>query len=475
MIPLLLGIVGAWIQFQKDKKGFIANSFFFLFTGVVLALYLNSPPVEPRERDYIYVASYIAFSIWIGLGILAIFINFRHSNVQKILVVSFSLVLPGWILYQNYDDHNRTGRTFQVDYAKTVLDNCLPNAVLFTGGDNDTFPLWYLQEVEGYRTDVRVMVLSYFNTDWYINQLRRPYYQSPPLQFTLEEKHYRQYGPNDILYLDNKIKQGVDVSQYLNLIKNEHPALRMNTSDGDFYHILPSRILKIKSMSGADKELSIEVSGNYVEKNALAILDLIISNEWKRPLYFNYTSMDTLSIDLKPYLVQEGLVYRLTSDRAEKGPAVNAHLTYKNLIDKADLSNLADNNIYFNYEDFHARMIVPLRQSFNALAEAYLGEGNNVMAEKVLNASVEKLHYPHLLPSFTDLYTAEMLIVLGKENLAKTLTIPVFDYYYERIQSQLKQNQSPDNFEVYMLRQSTALLNDLDEKSYVDKFNGLEL
>ncbi len=475
MVPLLLGIFGAWSQFQKDKKGFVINSIFFLFTGLVLALYLNSPPVEPRERDYIYVASFIVFSIWIGLGVIAIHQSFINVKFQFVFIVIFSISLPLWMLYQNYDDHDRSGRTFQIDYAKAVLNNCSLNAVLFTGGDNDTFPLWYLQEVEGYRTDVRVMVLSYFNTDWYINQLRRQYYKSPPLQFTLEEKDYRQYGPNDVLYLEDKIKQGIDVNQYLKLLKEEHSALRMPARDGDFYNILPSRILKVKGENDTIKELSIEVNGNYLEKNALAILDLIASNEWKRPLYFNFTSMNSLGIDLKPYLVQEGLVYKLTSDRTEKGTAVNTELTYKNLIHLADFSNLADANINFNYEDFHVRMIVPLRQSFNALAEACIQEGNTSLAEKVLTASIEKLHYPHLLPSFTDLYTAEMLMNLGKENYAKLLVTHAFRYYYDNVKSSSQQKKSPDNFNLYMLRHSTALLNDLGETSYVNKFNELGL
>lgn len=475
MIPLFLGILGAWAQFQKDKKGFIANCIFFLFTGIVLALYLNSPPVEPRERDYIYVASYIAFAIWIGLGIVAIHKTLINRKLQLILIATVSIALPLWMLYQNYDDHNRSERTFQMDHAKTVLNSCAPNAILFTGGDNDTFPLWYLQEVEGFRTDVRVMVLSYFNTDWYINQLRRPYYQSTPLKFLLEEKDYRQYGPNDVLYLEDKIKEGIDVEQYLALLKQGHEVLRRPSSDGDFYHILPSRILKIKNNKDTSKDLSIVVNGNYLEKNALAILDLIVSNEWKRPLFFNFTSMNSLTIDLKPYLVQEGLVYRLTTERTEKGPAVNTELTYKHLIDRADFSNLADADVNFNYEDFHARMIVPLRQSFNELAEAYLEKGNTAMAEKVLTASIERLHYPHLLPSYTDLYAAEMLRALGKEDLAKSLTLPAFSYYYDQVRLSIQQKESPENIDLYILRQSTALLSNLGETSYVEKFKALGL
>lgn len=466
MIPLMLGIIGAWAQFQKDKKGFIVNLVFFLCTGLILALYLNSPPIEPRERDYIYVASYIAFAVWVGVGVLSIVQLFNKSRIALTLGAALSILLPAWMCYQNYDDHNRAGRTFQIDYAKAMLNTCAPNAVLFTGGDNDTFPLWYLQDVEGFRTDVRVVVLSYFNTDWYINQLRKQYYDSAPLQLTLSEKDYRQYGLNDVLYIDDKIKQGIDVQQYLSLISTEHPALKVVTSQDDAYHLLPSRLLKLKTPRDSAATLSLNVSGNYLEKNALAILDLIVSNEWKRPFYFNVTSMNDLGIDLQPYLMQEGLLYRLTPERNENGPAVNTTLTYKNLVELTDFSNLADKQVNFSYEDYHARMIVPLRQAYNTLAEAYMLEGNNEKAADVITVLLEKLHYPHLLPSFTDLYTAELLLELGNTTLAKDLTAQLFNFYYDQAKINLAENKTITRLDQYMLRQSALIMQSLGDTSY---------
>src|SRR6185436_11229670 len=149
--------------------------------------------------------SFIAFALWIGVGIVSLSALAARIKLPAFVAPILFLAIPLWMCFENWDDHNRAGRTFQVDNARNVLASCQPNAILFTGGDNDTFPLWYLQEVEGYRTDVRVMVLSYFNTDWYINQLRKKYYQSEPFAFTLDEKAYRQYGPNDVLYLQESI------------------------------------------------------------------------------------------------------------------------------------------------------------------------------------------------------------------------------------------------------------------------------
>src|SRR5688500_17767374 len=154
-------------HYNKHQKNFLSVVIFFLVNGIILALYLNSTPNEPRERDYIYIGSYIALCIWLGLGILAAYNFVEKFSFRSVALVIISAGVPAWLLFQNYDDYDRSGRTFQVDHAKNILNSCAPNAILFTGGDNDTFPLWYLQEVEGVRTDVRVVVLSYFNPDWY--------------------------------------------------------------------------------------------------------------------------------------------------------------------------------------------------------------------------------------------------------------------------------------------------------------------
>jgi Ca2+/Na+ antiporter len=469
MIPLLLGCIGAWIQFKKDKKGFTANLTLFLCTGLVLALYLNSPPIEPRERDYIYVASYIGFAIWIGLGILSVMQLCSKYRIASIMSMGIGVLLPVWMAYQNFDDHNRAGRTFQMDHARSVLNSCAPGAVLFTGGDNDTFPLWYLQEVEGYRTDVRVVVLSYFNTDWYINQLRKPYYDSEALQLSLATKDYQQYGPNDVLYLEDKIKTGIYVDEYLKLIHAEHPGIKRMGYLDEAYTMLPSRLLKIKMPDPTTPPLVIKVNGNYLEKNALAILDLIVSNGWKRPLYFNMTSINGLGMDIEPYLQQEGLIYKLTSTRNDSGVTVNTSLTYKNLIERTYYANLADDRINFNYEDYHARMIVPLRQALNTLAEAYYVEGNPEKAAEVIYFSLGKLYHPHLLPSYTQLYTAEILIQLGNHALAKQLISDTFNFYYTQVQSKLDDQQKITRLDQYMLRQSSVLLLSLGDSSYQKK------
>ncbi len=381
--------------------------------------------------------------------------------------------------FENWDDHNRAGRTFQVDNARNILASCQPNAILFTGGDNDTFPLWYLQEVEGYRTDIRVMVLSYFNTDWYINQLRKKYYDSEPFVLTLNEKAYRQYGPNDVLYLQESIKEGIDWKKYLELLNQEHPALKIATSTDDYYNVLPSRtiLLNVDDSEGNIQkpiQMTLRVQGNFLQKNGLALLDVVASNNWERPVYFNFTSLNTAGIDLDPYVVQEGNVYRLTPyENPKKGISIDLELTRKNLIEKADYSNLADPDVHFNYEDYYARMIAPVRQSFNTLAEAYIGSGKPEMAEKVLLFAVENLYKKHLDPSYTNLDAADLLSSLGRQDIAKTLCASLFDFHYEQLQAAAKSNRQLNRLDLFLTERSAEMLNELGDTNYLTKMNAL--
>lgn len=475
MIPLILGLAGATLQFRKDPKGFVSMLSFFLITGIVLVLYLNSTPNQPRERDYIYVGSYIAFAIWIGLGMLCV-ARAASKHSWKV-AATFGISLPLWMLYQNYDDHNRSGRTFQMDNARSILTSCAPNSILFTGGDNDTFPLWYLQEVEGFRTDVRVMVLSYMNADWYINQLRRRYYNSLPFELTLSKEDYRQYGPNDVLYLQETIKTAIDAKQYLQLLKAEHPALRQVSRTGEPFHILPSRSLVLTS-DDADRDdknnLVLTLDDDYLSKNALAIIDLIISNGRERPIHFNFTSMNTLGLHLAPYLVDEGPVYRLVPDRnsGETIP-VNTKVAYRNLVELADYSNLQDSTVYFSFEDHYARILVPIRQSFNMLAVAFLDEGNHEMAEAVLTHAVVKLYQHHLRPSFTNLQAAEIFIALGRNELAEELAMAAFEYFFSRVKIDMESGTRPDDVEKYVLQQAAELLGKLGRPEHREEVEGL--
>ena len=224
------------------------------------------------------------------------------------------------------DDHDRSDRYFSVDSAKNYLESCAPNAILFTGGDNDTFPLWYAQEVEGIRTDVRVVVLSYYNTDWYIEQSMRKQYESEPFPYSLSLKQYIQGGPNDYLrYTANERIKVLDAKQYINALSKDFEGLR-----GDGGNIVPARnfamevdtahvqqlgFVSKEQQPYIDNQMFWKLTKGGLEKKDLAIMDVMVTNNWERPIYFNPTSLSQINMDLSPYAIMEGMTSRLIPAR----------------------------------------------------------------------------------------------------------------------------------------------------------------
>jgi hypothetical protein len=438
MVPLLIGLAGAYIQFTRDGKGLLYNTTVFLMTGALLVVYLNSTPNEPRERDYIYVGSYVAFSVWIGLGIF--FIAESTGKKFKYFALAMLFIVPVWMLFENFDDHDRSGRTFQIDNAKNILASCAPNGILFTGGDNDTFPLWYVQEVEGFRTDVRVVVLSYLNTDWYINQLRNNYYDSTPFRFSLSAEDYRQYGPNDVLYIHEQLKNGFDAAKFLGLLHQQHPGLQVKMQNGEFYNSLPSGKIFLTSKtdhesSDSSKAIQLNVTGRFLSKNGLAIMDLLTNNS-DRQFYFNFTSMQQTGFDIENHLVDEGQVYRvILSGDDESTNEDELEVSYRNLVGKGNYENLLDEQVHFNYEDYELRIIQPLRQSFNALAFQFMQHDKPERALEVLATSMRYFYRPDFTPSIANLQAAKLLIELDKKPEAESLAKALYTYNNERIMS----------------------------------------
>lgn len=405
MLPLILGLVGFFFQAKKDQKYFYVNLMLFLMMGVVLVLYLNSPPIEPRERDYIYVGSFYAFAIWIGLGALALAhgLNKFTKNLATAGLAATLITLPiaGLMASENWDDHNRKGRYFSVDAARNFLASCAPNAILFTGGDNDTFPLWYVQEVENFRTDVRVVVLSYFDTDWYVEQMTREVNESKALPFSLEPQRY-QKGTNDVLYvMEKEGLNAISAREYLNLINSGSELLQMKTSGKTVINMVPSRnlILDVDSSFLANDEIvpakfkdlfvpqmNLQVSGNYVTKGTLMLLDLIVSNNWERPIYFNNTSLSTLGLNISEHVVMEGLTYRLLPIRKPdtlREELVNTDLALRNYMENFAFRGMNDPNVYLDEE--YRRFTSNHRSALNSIALALLDENRMEDAAKLLN------------------------------------------------------------------------------------------
>jgi hypothetical protein len=433
MIPFVLGLIGIFYQSVNNTKNFVVITLLFVLTGIALVVYLNSPPTEPRERDYIYTGSYYAFCFWIGFAVIAIadWLNkiLKNFKLAGIFATIICLSAPVLMAKDGWDDHNRSRRYFSVDSAINYLQSCAPNAILFTGGDNDTFPVWYSQEVEGVRTDERVVVLSYYNTDWYINQTMRQTYESKPFNYTLTSKNYRQGGPNDYLpFYDAKIKS-VDLKQYLELLKKDHQGLRLYPSA----NATPTReftlkvdVEKVKSLGIVPKtlenlivpEMRLRLKGNGLEKKDLAMLDVLATADWERPLYVNNTSLAQFNIDLNPYVVQEGNAYRILPvfNTDENRELVNTEVAYENMLTKFQFRGLDDSTIY--YTDQYRSFVQNHRSSLNSLAEALIAEGKKDKARDVLLFSLKKMPDRGVRFDFTNGRMVELLFEVGEKDEA---------------------------------------------------------
>jgi hypothetical protein len=435
MIPLIIGIIGIFYQSTHDKKNFAVVGLLFVLTGVALVVYLNSPPSEPRERDYIYAGSYYAFSFWIGFGVIAIantlnrFI--KNHKATAVAATLIGLAAPGLMAAEGWDDHNRSDRFFSVDSAVNYLESCQPNAILYTGGDNDTFPLWYSQEVEGTRTDVRVVVLSYYNTDWYIQQSMRRHYESQPFPYTLTIDHYRQGGYNDgLMYYETGIKS-IDLAQYIDLIKKNSKSL-VHPLYGTT-NMVPSKELtlkvdtaRVKAMGLVPKgmeellvpEMKLRVKGNSLMKQDLALLDVLLTNNWERPIYVNNTSLEQFNVDLRPYVISEGNSYRILpiQNPSPQNRLVNTEVAYNNLKNKFQFRGLDNPNVFFSLD--YRSFVQNHRSTFNEVAGALIAEGSTEKAREILLISLEKMPDKGVRYDFTNALMVELLLEVGEKEKA---------------------------------------------------------
>jgi hypothetical protein len=435
MIPFVLGLVGMFYQSVNNTRNFVVVALLFVLTGVALVVYLNSPPTEPRERDYIYAGSYYAYCFWIGFAVIALaetFVRFTKSlKTAAIIATLICFSAPILMAKDGWNDHDRSKRYFSVDSAINYLQSCAPNAILFTGGDNDTFPLWYSQEVEGVRTDVRVVVLSYYNTDWYVNQTMRQTYESEPFPYTLTSANYRQGGPNDYLpYYDAKIKS-MDLKQYLELLKKDHQGLRLYPSA----NAVPTReivlqvdVEKIKSMGIVppsheglivpELRLRLRSGASGLEKKDLAMLDVLATANWERPLYVNNTSLAQFNVDLSRHVVQEGNAYRILPiyNPNPQAEIVNTKVSYENMLGKFQFRGLDDGSIYYT-QDYRS-FVQNHRSSFNSLAQALIAEGDTAKAREVLLYSLAKMPDEGIRYDFTNGQMVELLFEVGEKEKA---------------------------------------------------------
>ncbi|MFT7427224.1 MAG: hypothetical protein ACI9O5_003184, partial [Algoriphagus sp.] len=495
MLPLLLGIIGIFFQAKVDPKSFYVNLMLFLMMGAVLVLYLNSPPVEPRERDYIYVGSFYAFAIWVGMGVLAIahMIAKANKNLATAGIIATLLTLPvvGLMASENWNDHNRRGRYFSVDSARNFLASCAPNAILFTGGDNDTFPLWYVQEVEGFRTDVRVIVLSYFDTDWYVEQMTKQSGESNPLPFSLSAERY-QKGTNDVLYVtEREGMNAISVKEYLKLLNGGSPLLKMETGGKSVVNMVPSRnlILEVDSMAVANQniipeeftslftpQMNLQVKGQYVTKGTLMLIDLITSNNWERPIYFNNTSLATIGINIDEHVVMEGLTYRLLPIQKPdfiREELVNADLAYKNFKENFAFRGMNNPDAYLDEE--YRRFASNHRSALNSIVIALLDQDKMEKATDLLNYGLEVMPNEAIPYDLSSGQSVPLFFEVGEDEKAMDIIEQVSKKSLDMIGFYQTQNRDYDREMMISIEMVKYFIPLLEERGYQEKAQELKL
>lgn len=413
-LPLILGIIGLVFHFKNDARSWWVLFVFFMFTGLALKIYLNERPFEPRERDYALVGSFYVFAMWIGFGVFAL-TEMAKKYLKPKIALPLTLIItafagPILLASQNWDDHDRSNRYTAEAMAKKYLDSCDENAILFTIGDNDTFPLWYVQNVEGYRQDVRVVNTSLFQTDWYIDDMKKKAFTSDPIPSQLTHSQYR-YGTRDFIIHKQTVSDTVNIKTWMNFVADESPNTQMKLNNGQIAHNFPSKVIRVPvnkenvlkygivDSKDADKivpEVFINLNSDVVYKNRMMMLDIIANNDWKRPIYFSGGSFgDDDYIWMKDYLQLEGVVYKLVPIKTpldKNNPFEMGRIDAEKMYDIVmnwDWGNSGSPDIYHDPET--RRNGITYRSNLARLAEELINKGENKKAEEILDLAMEKM------------------------------------------------------------------------------------
>ncbi len=412
-LPLILGLIGLVFHMKKDKKNFWVLMVFFLFTGIALKIYLNERPFEPRERDYALVGSFYVFAMWIGFGVYALYEKLKNSISPKVVapvvVVASLLCVPVLMASENWDDHDRSGRDTAFIMAKMYLDSVDENGILFTIGDNDTFALWYVQQVEKYRTDVRVVNTSLLATDWYIEQMKRKAFESDAIPSQLDSDFYT--GKNDAVFLREVTQDTIPIGTWMNYIENDDPRTQAELQSGSMINTFPTRYVRIPvdkqivlennivDESEADEivdHIDIEIGSQILYKNRLLMLDILANNDWERPIYFTGGSFgDEDYLWMKDYLQLEGVAYKLVPIKTPVDPRnpfdmgrVNTEKMY-NIVKNWDWGNMGSPDIYHDPET--RKNSITYRSNLARLTENLLNEGDTIHAKEILDLGMENM------------------------------------------------------------------------------------
>ncbi|MES2747890.1 MAG: DUF2723 domain-containing protein [Bacteroidota bacterium] len=412
-LPFIIGLIGLMYHAQRDRKSFYVLLTLFLFTGLALKIYLNERPFEPRERDYALVGSFYVFAIWIGFGVYAIYEIVKEKLAPKIaspLVIGATLLaVPVLMASQNWDDHDRSDKYTAVAMAKAYLESCEPNAILYTIGDNDTFPLWYAQEIEGVRPDIKICCTSLLMTDWYVDQMKLKTYSSAGLPISFTHNQYVD-GTRDYIVFSEQVKNRWNLEDFLNFAKSEDTITQVEMQSGQRVHFFPTNKVRIpvdknaviknkvvnpKYYDSIVPYIDIDISGNALYKNRLIMLDILNNNNWKRPTYFSPGSFaDDDYLWMKDYLQLDGMVYKLVPIKtkvSEDNPMDMGQIDSDkmfNLVQKWTWGNGEKTTIYHDPET--RKNSISSRTNLSRLMYQLIKEGKTDKAKKVIDMGVTK-------------------------------------------------------------------------------------
>ena len=498
MLPFIFGLIGIFFHFSRRPKDATALLVMFIITGIGIIIYSNQPPNEPRERDYVLVGSFFTFCIWIGLAVPAIFhLLSKHLNMRGVapaaLAGAMVMVAPLLMGFQNFDDHTRRNITASRDYAANFLESVQENAIIFTYGDNDTYPLWYAQEVEGIRTDVRVVNLSLIAVDWYINSLRRQVNDSPPLKLTISEEAYRGRNRNYLPYY-NPRAQSVEYNPAADQPMTATAALKFMGEDNELRStgnrtiasFLPSKklympvnreqIQRLNFVEAPDSlilnQVPLQITGSNILKDQLAIMDVVASNLWERPVYFAVTCRQDKMMGLENYMQLEGLALRIVPVRSPNemdrygiygAGYVAEDITYENIMNKFKWGNFDKADVFVD------RSYGPSVQSFRVVmlrtAESLMRQGDKERARNLMLKYLEAFPSMNFTYDYDTFYVLDMLSNADGYEQAKphleelaAETADQLEFFYSLDQEILRSSYGTDYARADRTRQSLLAL-----------------
>jgi hypothetical protein len=453
-LPLILGLIGIFYHASRDRKSFYVLLVLFLFLGIALKIYLNERPFEPRERDYALVGSFYVFAIWIGFGVYSLYESAQKYLAPKIagpiIIATTLLAVPVLMACQNWDDHDRSGKYTATALAKSYLESCDPNAILFTIGDNDTFPLWYAQEIEHIRTDVKIVNTSLFMTDWYIDQMKTKSYESNPLPISFTHDEYVGDKLDYVAHIP-KVESRWEIKDFINFIKNPKSTVEMQNGQTIHFYptnkvripidkntIIQNKVVAAKYNDSIVSYIDIDIKGNAIYKNRLMMLDIVANNNWKRPIYFSPGAFeDEDYLWMKNYLQLEGMIYKLVPIKTKVDKDTNpmdmggldADKMYS-IVMKWDWGN-SGGNIYHDPET--RKNSISYRSVLSRLMDKLIAEGKTDKAKKVIelamtNMPVDKFGYYSMVEPFAKGYYE-----VGENAKAKELLEKLIGKYKENL------------------------------------------